>query len=445
MNSPPRDKSYRKPVPKYIPSPPASPMYSSTSPLPPSPILSAISIRESTPPLPSDWKEVLERARLPEVSVPTNSEVVNTEEPYDLDEFFTPPPSDVEVATIEEPRSVPQSPKSPKRGLPQTFRPPTPPLPAQNRKRKLRDTESIMGHLVATRFLVQDFPELKVVGDSTSPQSHTRRLEPSPKYRCSIEEVHSHELSLPPAEIGIHPVVLQKDSIRLSVQPNSTVGKALATPESSAFNESSILELADRSRRSDRRPTVSERSHRPAILEPLNPCKGSNTLVLVDHSRLDPRPNHPSVFERPHQLTIPEPLSPHRDGNTLVLADRYSRLGSRSSHPPVVERSYHPTTVSPQASFRTERSKMSSITLVPPSEGAGTHTPPRGDDGSDSWHSVPVLPMHRVNLPRGWASRKGSETSDKSSWRGRLGCMNVFRTLKGMLSRVFSCFSARPE
>ncbi|KAL0576914.1 hypothetical protein V5O48_005060 [Marasmius crinis-equi] len=137
-----RDKSYRKPAPLYTPSPPPSPAAPSMSALPWSSVLIHSPGRESVPPLPSDWKEILQRA--------ADEDLTSTVESGVLDERAKDTREDVYVErndtqTSTEVERVPQSPpRSPRRGLPQTFRPPTPPLPAHNRKRKSRDEQALV-------------------------------------------------------------------------------------------------------------------------------------------------------------------------------------------------------------------------------------------------------------------------------------------------------------
>ncbi|KAG7096880.1 hypothetical protein E1B28_004286 [Marasmius oreades] len=126
-----REKSYRKPVPVYIPSPPASPNAPSTSLLPLSPMVVYSSQRESIPPLPADWKTMLQRAMYLDMETETTPPLELKTQDEAGERLNDPPAGGV---------PVPQRPRSPRRRLPQAFRPPTPPL---SRKRKFRDEDAL--------------------------------------------------------------------------------------------------------------------------------------------------------------------------------------------------------------------------------------------------------------------------------------------------------------
>ncbi|KAG9317393.1 hypothetical protein JVU11DRAFT_1592 [Chiua virens] len=170
---PVRSMSHRKPVPKFIPSPPPSPPSSPGAPfrqisLSTVSATSTVPTQGDRPPLPDDWKDVIDRvvSRERRSTLPTIITVVDfsTHEGHstDLDgeaeplrqspastEFetsrsytFTPPsPSE---SIDGDPLSRPQSPtpwarQSGKRKPQSEYRPPTPPLPRQ----KSRSAESV--------------------------------------------------------------------------------------------------------------------------------------------------------------------------------------------------------------------------------------------------------------------------------------------------------------
>ncbi|KAF9268043.1 hypothetical protein L218DRAFT_954435 [Marasmius fiardii PR-910] len=127
-----RGISYRKPAPVYIPSPPPSPQTPSTSALSLSPADVQLYQSESIPPLPIDWKRRVQRARGLETT--TLSDVGKDEKINDP----RLPAGDVSMPQF------PQASQSPRREVPhwQSYRPPTPPLPASTRKRRLADEDT---------------------------------------------------------------------------------------------------------------------------------------------------------------------------------------------------------------------------------------------------------------------------------------------------------------
>ncbi|TFK43468.1 hypothetical protein BDQ12DRAFT_675029 [Crucibulum laeve] len=154
-----KDMSYRKPVPKYIPSPPPSPP---SSPRSMSLFYTPSLLEEDAPPLPNDWRDVINKVAVPTKPQPAlimpGSDIypsITVQEPYiseqvsantvdcpsspsytnDDSEGWPSPPS----------RSTTYTPsansRERKRRLHQHYRPPTPPLPAQNKRRRLPDIE----------------------------------------------------------------------------------------------------------------------------------------------------------------------------------------------------------------------------------------------------------------------------------------------------------------
>ncbi|KAF9076710.1 hypothetical protein BDP27DRAFT_696821 [Rhodocollybia butyracea] len=121
-----RDKSYRKPVPEYIPSPPTSPMAAT----PDLPKVRPEYHESELPPLPGDWQNVLQAAVTQEkeidvvqvVPVPSDDAIVfSRHHSFQL-------MSSTHVEVFEKSPSIPTSPNGTKRRLPQTYRPPTPPI-----------------------------------------------------------------------------------------------------------------------------------------------------------------------------------------------------------------------------------------------------------------------------------------------------------------------------
>ncbi|OJA18972.1 hypothetical protein AZE42_00333 [Rhizopogon vesiculosus] len=186
-----RASSYRKPVPKFIPSPPASPHGSPTS--------SARRLSFShpplgldAPPLPSDWRDVIERAvsreRRTTSTLPAIDTIVDTSCPDAHGDYtelspekLTPsntdfgtsgamtftPPTPTGSFRDEEPISRPSSPTPWAHSLRYTvkqpsyheeYRPPTPPL--SNQRKRSKSSESGC-----------DSPTLTIISQLTGPHS----------------------------------------------------------------------------------------------------------------------------------------------------------------------------------------------------------------------------------------------------------------------------------
>ncbi|KAK7060556.1 hypothetical protein VNI00_001322 [Paramarasmius palmivorus] len=383
--SSPRNKSYRKPVPLYVPSPPASPAYAPTSPLPPSPILSVVSIRDSIPPLPSDWKHVFHNTAVSDSGVPETPEDVDLELRYEFE-------SQVSLQKRSPVSSYPRAREVRDVDyLRQIFRPPTPPIPTENRKRKLQDGDTVVDQPGATQ--------------------------------QSLDHSYRPELMIVEASVRVRKVE-RGSEIPLEYPPPPPAARLRQGSETSTARADSIEVL----------PTAVVQKHMSV--------------------RLSGRPHTLSARHvgSIHLLPNPEPMEMQssKGSVTSIRTDRFSRPDLRPNHLlPTAERPLPLATLSPKSSWKTERSRRSSLTLVPiPGEDAGsassgTHHHPHRDDGSEC-HNVPILPMHRVTLPKNF-QRKGNEISDQSSWRGRLGFVDFFRALGGMLGRVFGCSTARPE
>ncbi|KAG2156129.1 hypothetical protein DEU56DRAFT_906301 [Suillus clintonianus] len=167
-----RTPSYRKPVPKFIPSPPASPHGSPTSSTRRF-SFSHASVSQDAPPLPPDWRNAIDRAVsregrttsvLPAIDTvvgPSSHDTHGTDTEFSTERLspstpdwgtsgmnFT-PPTPTESCHDEELVSRPSSPtpwehlmrstvKQP--SYQEEYRPPTPPLP--NQRKRPRSTES---------------------------------------------------------------------------------------------------------------------------------------------------------------------------------------------------------------------------------------------------------------------------------------------------------------
>ncbi|KAF9009004.1 hypothetical protein BDQ17DRAFT_1349350 [Cyathus striatus] len=146
----PRNMSYRKPVPEYIPSPPPSPPR-------PSPLRLSLALPspdQDTPPLPSDWRETITKVATssrpdaallvpgndlhPSISLEyahyasflTPSAVDTAAFVYDYDNSWRSSPSGRLSVSLASPN------RRRKRRLYQHYRPPTPPLPTRHNKRR---------------------------------------------------------------------------------------------------------------------------------------------------------------------------------------------------------------------------------------------------------------------------------------------------------------------
>ncbi|KAK7470583.1 hypothetical protein VKT23_002007 [Stygiomarasmius scandens] len=118
-----RDMSYRKPVPAYVPSPPSTP-------LPQTKVASRSEV--SLPPLPENWESSVRQANeLPGIKLSAPDDT--------LDGPANKPSDKAEVSLIS------HSPAGrPKRGLPQIYRPPTPPLVHDNKRRNFEESRDYL-------------------------------------------------------------------------------------------------------------------------------------------------------------------------------------------------------------------------------------------------------------------------------------------------------------
>ncbi|KIK68069.1 hypothetical protein GYMLUDRAFT_36896 [Collybiopsis luxurians FD-317 M1] len=156
--SPPlrRDKSYRKPVPEYIPSPPESPIAAT---FPPKAQEVTTELEEAIlRPLPEDWHDIVRQAMSAQEkrmeSVQDNrltsvapEQVVDTPRtsPSVVGTVLLRNPSFLHSPPLEGEEKLPAlstSPNSAKRRLPQIYRPPTPPTSSTVKKRKLTEDSS---------------------------------------------------------------------------------------------------------------------------------------------------------------------------------------------------------------------------------------------------------------------------------------------------------------
>jgi hypothetical protein len=198
-----RDRSYRKPVPEYIPSPPASPIVATPdlpkvqAPMPeheggefPPPVCYlCLALANCLPgfehsQLPEDWQEIMRHALraqgkrtdrtqdaqhayltqetevdAPQVGPLSDDAVTFSRHPS----FFQ---STLSVSLDEKTPSVPSSPNGTKRRLPQNYRPPTPPINSASKKRKLTEDCS------------HEFLEVPRVGPSTKRVKSTENHPP---------------------------------------------------------------------------------------------------------------------------------------------------------------------------------------------------------------------------------------------------------------------------
>ncbi|KAE9410630.1 hypothetical protein BT96DRAFT_984137 [Gymnopus androsaceus JB14] len=145
LQSPPlrRDKSYRKPVPEYIPSPPASP----TSAIPNLPRMPSMHEGGGLPPLPGGWQDVLRQAAAAQEKRIDNVQDVSSIDAVRPSRIFLQSVPSVSLPLEDCERSPgPTSPGGSRRRLPQSYRPPTPPLSSATRKRKLPEDSSVDNH-----------------------------------------------------------------------------------------------------------------------------------------------------------------------------------------------------------------------------------------------------------------------------------------------------------
>lgn len=147
--------SYRKPVPIYVPSPPSSPPFSSSMRLS---LALGPGTDDHTPPLPDDWRDIIEQA------LTDGPENLFMSDEVLIGRPVRPQPSrenrgmgknhaqghQVWSEDRSALRSAVYSPISPgsgkphKRKLPQHYRPPTPPLPAHYNQRRSPDNELLL-------------------------------------------------------------------------------------------------------------------------------------------------------------------------------------------------------------------------------------------------------------------------------------------------------------
>ncbi|THV08480.1 hypothetical protein K435DRAFT_832946, partial [Dendrothele bispora CBS 962.96] len=167
-----RDMSYRKPVPAYIPSPPSSP-----SRLPQ--INTMICHSESTlPPLPDNWKDNVRQANeLPGIMLSAPDDTSN----------------DPNSSKFSDKASISQSStERPKRGLPQIYRPPTPPL-ISDKKRKTPEESREYLTVPPSPISVRDsyYPPIAGISARSSVQGSLLTLTPQPSNRTDKTMVSS--------------------------------------------------------------------------------------------------------------------------------------------------------------------------------------------------------------------------------------------------------------
>ncbi|KAF5390569.1 hypothetical protein D9757_002732 [Collybiopsis confluens] len=156
MRAPPlrRDKSYRKPVPQYIPSPPESPK--ATTPDFSKGQDTLVPLELVFLPLPGDLQEFVEHERSPQekrmdpgqdnslTSVLQETEVYNPRSLPRVSSFIR---SASHTLFSEKSPDAPANPLiNNKRRLPQVYRPPTPPIASAAKKRKFTDDSSVDTH-----------------------------------------------------------------------------------------------------------------------------------------------------------------------------------------------------------------------------------------------------------------------------------------------------------
>jgi hypothetical protein len=165
--------SYRKPAPKYIPSPPPSPFSSPTSTFNRMSISPGSPVVEETPPLPEDWREVIRLAMAANVS--TGSVAISTAGVADIAIPLSPvldvsrkeqvfPTIVVDRSYSRDSLSPGENPaRSPTTGktrkLHRSYRPPTPPTQAHYKRRRLPDDDSgFSGPMMPCRMVYPDLP-----------------------------------------------------------------------------------------------------------------------------------------------------------------------------------------------------------------------------------------------------------------------------------------------
>jgi len=172
-----RHMSYRKPPPKYIPSPPPSPLSSPISPFNRITLSPRSPTPDETPPLPDDWREVIRLAMAAnassrsfatsavgaaDIAIPLSTSVLDVSQ---KDEVF--PITTIEdrnysrVSLFQVPDENPaRSPTPGKSRKPhRNYRPPTPPLQAHYKQRRLPDDDSgLLSPIMPCRMIYPDIP-----------------------------------------------------------------------------------------------------------------------------------------------------------------------------------------------------------------------------------------------------------------------------------------------
>ncbi|KAF5388156.1 hypothetical protein D9615_000462 [Tricholomella constricta] len=201
-----RGPSYRKPVPTYIPSPPASPMQLSHS----------LESDEVVPPLPVDWRAVIEQVSMRRRnSISTISDTARTygQDPLPgrrLPSLKVESPDGEEVpieisnyTPLHAPSILPPSPeRHSKRKLHQHYRPPTPPLPTHTRKQRIDSSTVFLNSCEMACPSFNDareitHPEPRRMPSMTAPSFSTTRTQ-SPSFKTETTY-----LSMGPSEVSI--------------------------------------------------------------------------------------------------------------------------------------------------------------------------------------------------------------------------------------------------
>ncbi|KAK1236500.1 hypothetical protein PQX77_000277 [Marasmius sp. AFHP31] len=206
-----RDPSYRKPAPVYIPSPPSTPPRPSISMLPSSPVVSRA---HSRPPLPHDWKVESEHAVVGDFALSESGTH------RDRVEDARSECHDHPTSARKEGR-IPPSPRSPRRGLPQNLKSPTPPLSAYNRKRKLPDvdlparvsipviqasgsnrTTNVSDHVQAPERFPSRLEPLRYTPTVERPRHHRTPLTTQPSFKTEMSTVSTVSLVAPGSTVS---------------------------------------------------------------------------------------------------------------------------------------------------------------------------------------------------------------------------------------------------
>ncbi|KAL4076051.1 hypothetical protein J3A83DRAFT_4370256 [Scleroderma citrinum] len=252
--------SRRKPVPKFIPSPPPSPPSSPGAPFRQISLLSGSPTQTDMPPLPEDWRDVIDRMvskdkRLALPNTAVDQEVLTSENgcegeqqspastEFGTTRSFTFAPPSPSGSYDGEPVSRPDSPTpwtrpGGKRRVPTEYRPPTPPLPRQRSRSAESGSES---------------PTVVVKHPARSlPHPPERRLNvssplPAPKLIRHFPDVRKVPLPTPPPSWSTHePAVIAYSSGHTSPPLEKTsaacsVGTFTHTPSpSTLYSEKNI-------------------------------------------------------------------------------------------------------------------------------------------------------------------------------------------------------------